>query len=109
LKRFGIKAIIGETFGEIFRGNCGSIGLVCVNISEENAHEIKGMLSNKEDLEMSLCLETSSISIDNKTFAVNINEALRHRFVEGTWDTLTELMSNMNLIEALENKLPNFN
>ena len=45
--RYGIRAIIGISFGEIFAGNCQSIGLPAVTVSpEQQAKLSQGLVDN---------------------------------------------------------------
>ena len=40
LKRWGIRAIIAESYSEIFFGNCVAIGVPCYKVSHEVADKI---------------------------------------------------------------------
>ncbi len=41
LMRWGIRAIIGQSFAEIFYGNCLSIGIPCAIIAESSINSIR--------------------------------------------------------------------
>ncbi|UYM22848.1 3-isopropylmalate dehydratase small subunit [Streptomyces sp. AD16] len=68
LYRWGVRAVVGESFGEIFRGNCGTIGLPCVTLSAEDAEEARTIaLADAEaitevDLEKGCCASADASS-----------------------------------------------
>ena len=109
LYRWGIRAVAGESFAEIFHGNSATIGLPCVTLSAEHAAEARAMVDADPDLEVTVDLETRELRAGDRTWPVEINESLRERFVNGTWDTLGELSSATDRIEAVARRLPYMN
>ena len=46
IMRYGIKALIGESFAEIFAGNCKALGIPTVSLSKEDISTLLACLKN---------------------------------------------------------------
>ncbi len=105
LLRWGIKAIIGESFADIFYSNCIAIGIPCFTLSSTSIKIIQNYIHEKDlFFEIDLFKKTAS-SIDLK-FNLEIKETSRKMFLSGEWDTTSTLIENNNLIESKLNELP---
>jgi 3-isopropylmalate/(R)-2-methylmalate dehydratase small subunit len=108
IMRFGIKAIVGESFGEIFAGNCTSLGIPVCTAEESSLGELQKLVEEDPQLKFLLDLEAKQISFADRTIAVEMNPSARTALLGGTWNTLDELLQNEAAIEALHQKLPSF-
>jgi 3-isopropylmalate/(R)-2-methylmalate dehydratase small subunit len=106
LKRAGIKAIIAESFAEIFFGNATTIGLPCIELSSSDIELINNITLNNPQLECIINLTNKTININNKSFLFEIPEDARISFLNGTYDSLNILVKNMDLIKDFEKKIP---
>jgi len=88
LKRAGIKAIIAESFAEIFFGNATTIGLPCIELSSSDIELINNITLNNPQLECIINLTNRTININNKSFLFEIPEDARISFLNGTYDSL---------------------
>ncbi|MGW7411301.1 3-isopropylmalate dehydratase small subunit [Streptomyces sp. NPDC054863] len=109
LYRWGVRAVVGETFGEIFRGNCGTIGLPCLSLSPQDAQDARTIAAADPQAETEVDLEKGTFSIGGRTFAAEISPSLRDAFLSGTWDTLTELLKSTGEVKAATARLPYLN
>jgi len=108
IMRSGIKAIIGESFGEIFAGNCTSIGIPVCTADEQTIDELQKLVQDNPQLQFDLDLEAQTLSSVEKSVAVDINPAVKTALLAGTWNTLDELLQNEAAIEEVHQKLPSF-
>jgi len=108
IMRSGIKAIIGESFGEIFAGNCTSIGIPVCTADEQTIDELQKLVQNNPQLRFDLDLEAQTLSSAEKSVAVDINPAVKTALLGGTWNTLDELLQNEAAIEEVHQRLPSF-
>ncbi len=108
IMRFGIKAIVGESFGEIFAGNCTSLGIPTLTAGESSIAELLKLAQNNPETSFSIDLEAQTISSDAGTISLNINSAARTALLAGTWNTLDELLQNEAAIEEVHRRLPSF-
>tara|TARA_B100000886_G_scaffold299655_1_gene228292 strand:- start:2439 stop:3062 length:624 start_codon:yes stop_codon:yes gene_type:complete len=105
LMRWGIKAIIGESFADIFYSNCIAIGIPCFTLSKKSIQEIQNSIDNKY-LFLEIDLENSSAKSKNLNFALDIKESSKKMFLSGEWDATSTLLENENLIENKFKDLP---
>ena len=104
LMRWGIKAIIGESFADIFYSNCIAIGIPCFTLPERSIKEIQNYTHNFLCLEIDL---KDSIAKSNELiFKLKIKETSRKMFLTGEWDVTSTLLENENLIEKKLKDLP---
>ena len=108
IMRSGIKAIIGESFGEIFAGNCTSIGIPVCTADEQTIDELQKLVQNNPQLQFDLDLEAQTLTSEEKSVAVEISPAAKTALLAGTWNTLDELLQNEAGIEEVHKRLPSF-
>jgi len=105
LMRWGIKAIIGESFADIFYNNCIAIGIPCFTLPNKSIREIQNNKDNKF-LWLEIDLKHSLAKAKDLTFNIEIKESSRKMFLSGEWDATAALLTNSNLIESKYNQLP---
>ena len=105
LMRWGIKVIIGESFADIFYGNCIAIGVPCFTLSKKSINIIQKYIENK-NLFFEIDLLKSTASSQDLNFKIDMKETSRKMFLTGEWDTTKKLMDNSDLIEKKLNDLP---
>lgn len=109
LAKWGIKAIVGQSFAEIFFGNCVAIGVPCVLASPEEIKQLQTLIRENPQTNVTVNLETMSIKSDNLSMPVKMNEGSRQMFLKGTWDNCGQLISNVESIKTTATKLPYVN
>ncbi len=110
LMRWGIKAIIGESFADIFYSNCIAIGIPCFTLLKKSIEEIQDYCDN-QFLFLEIDLKNSLAKSKDLNFNLEIKESTRKMFLSGEWDATSTLLENENLIENKFKDLPylNFN
>ena len=110
LIRWGIRAIIGESFADIFYSNCIAIGIPCFTLPKKSIQEIQKNKDNKF-LFLEIDLKNSLAKSKDLSLNLEIKESSRKMFLSGEWDATSTLLENENLIENKFNDLPylNFN
>ncbi len=106
LLRFGIKAIIAESYSEIFFGNCVSIGIVCFTASHETVEEILEWVEKNPAAEFTVSVKELKAAFGEKSFAFKLAEGPRGQFLDGSWHARSVLLLNKEKIENLEKSLP---
>ena len=105
LMRWGIKAIIGESFADIFYSNCIAIGIPCFTLPTKSIEEIQSYCEN-QFLFLEIDLKKSLAKSRDLNFNLEIKESSRKMFISGEWDAISTLLENENLIENKFNQLP---
>ncbi len=106
LARWGIEAIVGESFAEIFFGNCIAIGLPCVTADSELVSQIQGQLQTQPDTPMTVDLIAKTITCGDLVVDAIVDEGARQMFLQGTWDNCGQLIQNRSEIGVIAAKLP---
>ena len=75
--RWGIKAIVGESFAEIFAGNCAVIGLPAVTASSKDVKELQDYVRANPGADVSVDLQAKVLSFGDKKAPVEIRESAR--------------------------------
>ncbi len=104
----GIQAIVGESFAEIFLGNCVANGIPCVTV---DGAAIAALMRRAEEAPATvfrLDLGAKRVTADELSFPVALPEGARRQLVEGTWDTTAELLAGRDEIERVAARLPYF-
>ena len=102
----GIKAIVGESFAEIFFGNCVSLGIPCAIVDSESIERAMAAVERNPKAPVVVSIEGKTISVGNESFAFQIGDGVRQQFLEGRWDTTAELLANKEAVVATARKLP---
>lgn len=105
LHRYGIKAIIAESFAEIFAGNCTSLGIVGVTVSAKDISELVDFIQQNPSIELDIDLSGKKIKYNGKTIEFDISEGKRQSFLNGTWDAMAILQQNEKGIKEISAKL----
>jgi len=105
LMRWGIKAIIGESFADIFYSNCIAIGIPCFTLPKKSIQVIQKYIDN-QSLFLEIELKDSLAKSKDLNFDLEIKESSRKMFLSGEWDATSTLLENENLIENKFKNLP---
>ena len=105
LMRWGIKAIIGESFADIFYSNCIAIGIPCFTLPKKSIQVIQKYIDN-QSLFLEIELKDSLAKSKDLNFDLEIKESSRKMFLSGEWDATSTLLDNENQIENKFNQLP---
>jgi 3-isopropylmalate/(R)-2-methylmalate dehydratase small subunit len=102
----GIRAIVGESFAEIFFGNCVSLGLPCVMADAASVEALQKAVTADPAAAVTVDLKDKVVGVGALRVPVRIPEGVRQQFLDGRWDTTGELLANRGAIVALAKKLP---
>ena len=105
LMRWGIKAIIGESFADIFYSNCIAIGIPCFTLPKKSIEEMQNYCDN-QFLFLEIDLKKSLAKSKEFNLNLEIKESSRKMFLSGNWDATSTLLEHENLIEKKFNDLP---
>jgi len=105
LMRWGIRAIIGESFAEIFYSNCIAIGIPCFTLPKKSIQDIQKFNNNKT-LIFEIDLANSLAKSEDLNFNLDIKESSKKMFLSGEWDATATLLENLSLVEKKFKELP---
>jgi len=106
MMRWGADGVVGESFAEIFRDNCKSLGIPAVTASHEAVTTLQAWIEDNPDGEIEIDVEAETVTYDGRTLDVDITDAMQEALVEGIWDTTQLMYSNLAKVEATAAELP---
>ena len=106
LQRWGITAVVGESFAEIFFGNSLMIGLPCVTASAADVKKLQDMIEQRPDTEVRVDLEAGTLDAGDLHVKVSIPPNVRDALVTGAWDTTGLLLDRYEEVDAASKRLP---
>ncbi|EMA10082.1 3-isopropylmalate dehydratase, small subunit [Haloarcula vallismortis] len=106
LMRWGIDAIIGEGFAEIFAGNCLALGIPTVTADHETINALQQWVEDNPDGDIEVDVRAETVTYGDNEINVSVDRAQREALVEGNWDTTALMKANRNAIEETASQLP---
>lgn len=106
LMRWGIRAVVAESFAEIFFGNCTSLGIAAVTCDRESLACIATHISQQPQSELTVNLVNLQITCGGETFACDMPASARDALVSGQWDFLGQLLENIPGVQSTAETLP---
>jgi 3-isopropylmalate/(R)-2-methylmalate dehydratase small subunit len=109
LMRWGIDGLIGESFAEIFAGNCQALGLPTATADHETVEWIMEQVEADPTLELKIDVEEETATVGDETVDITINDSQREALLQGIWDTTALMKSYMDEVEQTAEQLPYLN
>jgi 3-isopropylmalate/(R)-2-methylmalate dehydratase small subunit len=106
LRRWGIRAIVAESFAEIFFGNSLMIGLVCVSAPANDVEKLMSLVERDPTAVLKVDLKAGICQAPGMTVPVSIPDHVRDTLMTGAWDTTGLLLDNYDQVNAVSAKLP---
>lgn len=106
LSKWGIQAIVGESFAEIFFGNCVAIGIPCVTADRDTVQQLQQAIADHPEAPMTVNLETLEVHCGSQVFSVQMNPGAQQMMRSGTWDSCGQLTAQSDQIRATAAQLP---
>jgi len=106
LMRWGSKAIIAESFAEIFFGNCGSLGIPALKAARAHLEKLAAAIEKNPKLEITVDLQTLTVVAADVEFSVTMPDSARDALVTGQWDYLGRLLSASDKIAEHAKSIP---
>lgn len=104
----GIQAIVGESFAEIFAGNCLALGIPCVTVGAEAMAQLMARSDTAPNTDFRLDLVARQLEAGDLRVPIDVPDGVRQQLVEGTWDSTGELLDARDAIAATAAHLPYF-
>jgi len=105
LHRWGIKAIVAESFAEIFLGNCVMLGVPVVVASKSDVTKLQVIAIQDPNVEFSINLNDMTVTAGNLSVSVAMHPSIRKALVEGIWDSTSMMLENADQVENVSERL----
>jgi 3-isopropylmalate/(R)-2-methylmalate dehydratase small subunit len=106
LQRWGIDAVVGESFAEIFAGNCLALGIPTLTADHETINALQQWVDDNPDREIEVDVTDETVRYGGQDISVGVDDAQRQALVEGIWDTTALMKSNAETVRETAKSLP---
>jgi len=106
IRRRGIRAVIGQSFSEIFFGNSVVMGLPCPTASRETMDALMAAVEKNPGTEIVVDLSTMRVTAAGQSYELSLPAAAREAFLDGSWDATGLLLENYDEVRAVASRLP---
>jgi 3-isopropylmalate/(R)-2-methylmalate dehydratase small subunit len=106
IRRSGIRAIVGESFSEIFFGNSIALGMPCVRAPRDVMPVLMELVERDPATQVVVDLDRMAVAVGSRTFATTMPAAAREAFLDGSWDATGLLLDRFDDVERVASRLP---
>jgi 3-isopropylmalate/(R)-2-methylmalate dehydratase small subunit len=106
LGRYGIRAMVGESFSEIFQGNSAMIGIPCFSGDRAAIEELQALVTRTPDVVVSADVQTGLVTAGTLRIPTSVPPAFRDAFVSGQWNSTSMLLDEFDEVRAVAERLP---
>ena len=109
LMRWGIRAVVGVSFAEIFFGNCLALGIPCTTAAPDQVLSIQAAIQADPSRAWTLDLEEMKLSAEGENWTVSLADGPGEMLRSGRWDATSQLLANGPQVDALLEHMPYLN
>jgi 3-isopropylmalate/(R)-2-methylmalate dehydratase small subunit len=106
IQKYGFRAIVAESFAEIFFGNSITLGLPCLSASREDLAKLAAAVDANPQLELVVDVATQEVRFGGQTIKATLRESARDALLHGRWDAIGELIEGLPDMKATAAGLP---
>jgi 3-isopropylmalate/(R)-2-methylmalate dehydratase small subunit len=106
LMRWGVRTIVGESFADIFFGNCVAMGLPCVSASAGDVAALMAVVEEDPAHDLAVDLEKMTAEYRGKSYPIQMPEGSRKQLLDGTWDATRVLLAAAEQVRDTAKSLP---
>jgi 3-isopropylmalate/(R)-2-methylmalate dehydratase small subunit len=106
IAKAGFRAIVGESFAEIFFGNSTTLGMPCVTVTHDAVVALGKAVEEKPDTVVEVNLETNTVSAGSLSFPCSMKPGARDALLAGEWDPIGFLLDGKDAVKKVAAKLP---
>lgn len=106
MHRWGIHALVGESFADIFFGNCVALGIPCLTLDAADIETLMTAVEQDPGLRVVVDVAQSEVRHGETVYAGTLPASAREQFLSGNWDATGALLSALPEVRASAAKLP---
>jgi 3-isopropylmalate/(R)-2-methylmalate dehydratase small subunit len=106
LQRWGIQAVVGEGYSEIFFGNAVQLGLPCVTVPPGAIEQLMRAVEQDPLTRLTVDLESMTLEGPSLRIATEMPQSARDALTSGLWDGTGMLLQNLDAVRAVAATLP---
>ena len=106
LYRHGFRAVLAESFAEIFFGNAITLGMPCLVMDGRDIRSLAALIDEAPQTEINIDVPGGQVSMADVSFPAKLPDHAREALVDGKWDAIADLLEGLDAVKATADKLP---
>ena len=106
MHRWGVHAIVGESFADIFFGNCVALGIPCLTLEAEDVEKLMSAVEQNPEVGLEVDVAAGEVRHGETIYSGNLPASAREQFLSGNWDATGALLSALPEVRSVAEKLP---
>jgi len=108
LYRFGHRAIIAESFAEIFFGNSTTLGVPCVKMTQQDIAGLAAIIDKDPAAMITIDLTENKVTVADVDFSAEISMPghAREALTTGRWDSIADLVDALDEVQKRVESIP---
>ncbi|MBJ7258809.1 MAG: 3-isopropylmalate dehydratase small subunit [Chthoniobacterales bacterium] len=106
LYRHGFRAVLAESFAEIFFGNSITLGMPCLVMDGRDIRALAALIDEAPQTEINIDIPGGQVSMADVSFPAKLPDHAREALVDGKWDAIADLLEGLDAVKATADKLP---
>jgi 3-isopropylmalate/(R)-2-methylmalate dehydratase small subunit len=106
LYRHGFRAVLAESFAEIFFGNAITLGMPCLVMDGRDIRALAALIDEAPQTEINIDIPNGQVSMADVSFPAVLPDHAREALVNGRWDAIADLLEGLDAVKSTADKLP---
>jgi 3-isopropylmalate/(R)-2-methylmalate dehydratase small subunit len=106
LYRHGFRAVIAESFAEIFFGNCTTLGMPCLVMDGRDIRALAALIDEAPQTEINIDIPAGQVSMADVSFPAVLPDHAKDALVNGRWDAIADLLEGLDDVKRTASTLP---
>ena len=106
LYRHGFRAVLAESFAEIFFGNAITLGMPCLVMDGRDIRALAVLIDEAPQAEINIDIPAGEVSMADVSFPAKLPDHAKEALVDGKWDAIADLLEGLDAVKATADKLP---
>jgi 3-isopropylmalate/(R)-2-methylmalate dehydratase small subunit len=106
LYRHGFRAVLAESFAEIFFGNAITLGMPCLVMDGRDIRALAALIDEAPQTELNIDIPNSEVNMADVSFPAVLPDHAREALVNGRWDAIADLLEGLDAVKSTADKLP---